>query len=359
MNYQDVFKIREKNSGKALDVRGVSMGNKACLIQYKDNNGDNQKFAAFSLDDGCFILAAMHSGRVLDVSGGSQNSKVPIIQYDYHGGDNQRFEFEDAGNGYCTIKAKHSGKALDVRGGSQASDVPIIQYDYHGGDNQKFKLEKVGTLKVPTRSEETSLGDIPRFTDYGQILQDSQPVIVGQVSLPYFLVRDTLPRNIQIKTSPYYKLTHEQYWKKVLDDEFTGSETLKQTYTFKSGMERTKRQSFEKLTSMSVGLDFGLKFEAVSLGFQSKISSELKHAISTEEKSLEEREETLEVEITPKGRLAYAGFVLIDRFSLERANGTKIGDTWEIVHNDLGVRRESYPHEAKVRIAFKPRAAHA
>jgi subtilisin family serine protease len=143
VNVSGLYDVRAKNSGKVLDVTGISLSNGAVVEQWDYWGGDNQKWLISSVGNGYYKILAKHSGKSLDVTGISPDNGAVIEQWDYWGGDNQLWEITPVENGYYRITSKHSGKVLDVTGISPYAGAVIEQWDYWGGDNQKWRLERL------------------------------------------------------------------------------------------------------------------------------------------------------------------------------------------------------------------------
>ncbi|MFY1697377.1 non-reducing end alpha-L-arabinofuranosidase family hydrolase [Solwaraspora sp. WMMA2101] len=85
-----------------------------------------------------------NSGKALDVCGVSTADNACIQQYARSGGNNQQWQFVDSGGGYYRLRARHSGKVLDVYNWSTANGGAVVQYDDWGGTNQQWQLVRVG-----------------------------------------------------------------------------------------------------------------------------------------------------------------------------------------------------------------------
>lgn len=136
------YKLINKNSGKALDVAGVSTTDGAAVHQWGYVGGNNQKWSLEALsgsDEGCYKITALHSGKVLDVAGVSTADGAMIHQLTYLGGENQKWRVEDVGGGYHRLTAKHSGKVVAINGGSTADGAVAIQWPY-GFEDHKWQL---------------------------------------------------------------------------------------------------------------------------------------------------------------------------------------------------------------------------
>jgi hypothetical protein len=77
------------------------------------------------------------SGKVLDVTGISRDNGDEVQHYDWNGGDNQEWAVMPDEPPYVALLARHSGEAHDGRAVSMAHGAPFQQWDYPGGDNQK------------------------------------------------------------------------------------------------------------------------------------------------------------------------------------------------------------------------------
>ena len=133
--------VISKNSGKCLDVMGISTAPGALLQQWTCWGGDNQKFQ-FAPVQGGFEITAKNSGLQLDVNGGpgaTWNGDL-IIQYPFWGGTNEIWQLNPTGDGYYTITAVNSGSCLDVTGISIWDGALVQQWSCWGGDNQKWQL---------------------------------------------------------------------------------------------------------------------------------------------------------------------------------------------------------------------------
>ena len=355
-NYEgNVYNIQCKHSGKVLDVYKGLKDDSTKVIQYNFNNGDNQKFLLFSLDDNSYMIGAKHSGKVFDIYGGSKDDGANLIQFTSHGSGNQRFLIKSSEND-AIIEAKHSGKVLDVCKGKKDNEVQIIQYREHGGDNQRFILKKVEDANMPKPSKLEELVDvvIPRLKDFDTILPEkTDEVRVSETLIPYFCINDdTFDLATAIKKTPYYKLAKVEYWKKLYQIEFSGvfDETKKVTY--KSGMSEEKNKQFTNTTSISVGADLGFSFYGLTAKLSTQISNELRISQSTTTTSVKETtiEETLTTTDSRKGkRFIVAKWCLVDKYVLERADGT-IVDTWSVSNTDV-TKEDAYP--ASPENAFK------
>lgn len=127
-----------KNSGKCIDVAGISMVGGTQLIQWTCWGGDNQKFM-FTPVAGGYKVTVKHSGMQFDIWGGAEDG-APLAQWPYWGGSNEIFTVNPTSDGYVTINPISSGKCLDVAGISKNDGAQVFQWSCWGGDNQKWTM---------------------------------------------------------------------------------------------------------------------------------------------------------------------------------------------------------------------------
>jgi hypothetical protein len=141
-----------RNSGKALDVAGVSSADGAAVTQWDRHDGTNQQFQFVDSGDGYYRIKARHSGKVLDVSSWSTADGAAIHQWTDGNGANQQFRLADSDSGYVRLVNRNSGKAAEVQNASTADGV--VQYSDWGGTNQQCQLVRVdggsGTCALPS-----------------------------------------------------------------------------------------------------------------------------------------------------------------------------------------------------------------
>jgi hypothetical protein len=82
-----------------------------------------------------------NSGKCLDVSGVSTANGAIIQQWTCGSGTNQRWRMQDMGGGYIQLIAQHSNKCLDVSGASTANGATIHQWTCGSGTNQQWQRQ--------------------------------------------------------------------------------------------------------------------------------------------------------------------------------------------------------------------------
>lgn len=139
------YVLINRNSGKALDVSGVSTSDGARLSQWTRNGGANQQWQFVDSGGGFYRLKARHSGKVLDVAGASTADGAGIAQWTDGNGANQQFRLADSDAGNVRLINRNSGKAVEVQGASTADGGNVVQYTDWGGANQQWQMVKLAS----------------------------------------------------------------------------------------------------------------------------------------------------------------------------------------------------------------------
>jgi Glycosyl hydrolase family 62/Ricin-type beta-trefoil lectin domain-like len=134
------YVLVNRNSGKALDVSGVSTSDGAPVQQWTRHDGLNQQWQFVDSGGGFFRLRARHSGKVLDVNGSSTADGADVVQWSDHNGTNQQFRLADSAGGFVRLINRNSGKAIEVRGSSTADGARVDQFTDSGTATQQWQL---------------------------------------------------------------------------------------------------------------------------------------------------------------------------------------------------------------------------
>jgi Insecticidal Crystal Toxin, P42/Ricin-type beta-trefoil lectin domain-like len=350
MNKEDTFgrtyQIVAEHSGKVLDLATILDPNfdppfstqqpfppfsKRHLIQFESHGGKNQQFLLFPQDDGTYVIANRHTGEVLDIARASLDDSTPCIGHPFKSPSqsNQTFNLKVINGSLHFIEAKHSGKILDVFKAKKQNRVRVFQHHLKDGTNQKFRFEVVGEYLLPATSQLGVLGPVPSATSVDDILpDDTPPVLREEVRVPYFAVNDTLDRALAVNTSPYYLIKNEQFWHKSFERRYEGS-AVTDKYTVESGMTESISVSVEahfSLEKLKDIFDLNLTFKA--------------NTNQTRTQTV-----TMEREFSYGGGAAvhFVAYVLVDRFRMQRTDGTVIGGPWEVTNGDI-IRQRAFPN---------------
>ena len=145
---------------KALDVQNGSNSDGAKKdIAVRDNKKDAQKFKLIAQWKGDYQIVAKCSKdkRVLTNAANSTADGALVTIWGANDSyDRQKWCFEPADlttvsdapedGSIFAIRARHSGQYLDVPGGYSSSGTVLQQYYYNGTDGQSFRLQKADTI---------------------------------------------------------------------------------------------------------------------------------------------------------------------------------------------------------------------
>ena len=137
-----LYKIKQKNTTKLVEIGGAVYGNPANIIQWEDNGGLGQQWWIQATGDGYYTIISALSGLAMEVGACSVADFGNINIWTPNGAPCQLWSIADLGSGIYTITNKNSGKVVEVNSGDVNINGGNIQQNTSiGTDNQKFKLE--------------------------------------------------------------------------------------------------------------------------------------------------------------------------------------------------------------------------
>lgn len=144
----NLIMLKNRNSGKCLDVAGSSHEKGANVIQYNCNRTTNQlwrvSYWGTRNAKKYYKIINHESGQSLDVAGSSRDNGGNVAQWTYGPTTNQLWEIiesESEHGGFdrtYQLKPMHSEKCLDVEDASKSDSANVQQYSCHSGNNQKW-----------------------------------------------------------------------------------------------------------------------------------------------------------------------------------------------------------------------------
>lgn len=138
-----IYKIINRNSGKALDVYQQSIADGAIIHQWDYLNASSQQWKLTSAGNGYFTLTNLNSNKNLDVYQQSTADNMQLHQWTAANVNSQKWTFVSVGGGYYEIVNLNSGKVPDVYGASTVNGGVVKQFTYTGGNNQQWLVTRV------------------------------------------------------------------------------------------------------------------------------------------------------------------------------------------------------------------------
>ncbi|MDY6439187.1 MAG: RICIN domain-containing protein [Prevotella sp.] len=137
-----IWKIKNRNSGKFLDLTDNRLDNNTAVVQWDDEGlEDFQQWELKEVSTGVYaILAAKKNTRGLDVVDGSKDNGTQVQLYDYLGSQHQQFILYEKEEGYYMFVARHCGKVVEMPKSSTNSGEWIKIWDNNGTHTQQWQL---------------------------------------------------------------------------------------------------------------------------------------------------------------------------------------------------------------------------
>jgi hypothetical protein len=137
------YRIENRNSGKALEVRDGGASDGDAVQQRTWDGSASQQWVAREVDPGVYKLENANSGKVLDVQDAGTSDGDYAMQWGWWGGDNQRWTVDETADGYFRVRNVNSGKVLDVENASTGDGARAMQWEWWGGENQEWRFERL------------------------------------------------------------------------------------------------------------------------------------------------------------------------------------------------------------------------
>ncbi|WP_430780361.1 pectate lyase [Actinoplanes sp. G11-F43] len=140
------YVLKNRNSGKALEVFTQSTADGAKVTQWAVNNGAWQQFKFLDMGSGFYRLQAKHSGKVVNVRSASKSDGAAVVQST---GDknatSQQWTVQDISSGYVRLINRNSSKVLNITGSSTADGAAAVtSTGSTSANSQQWQLVKVG-----------------------------------------------------------------------------------------------------------------------------------------------------------------------------------------------------------------------
>ena len=147
-------------SSRALTIKSGSTKNGANAYIYSINKLGRQIFVISSAGNGTYRIRNKNSGKYLEVKGGSFKNKANIRQNAKMQRPRQRWYFIENGSYYIIQASYTNTRVMTVSQSRNANKTNVYTYSYYGSDGQLWKLVPYGKT---SSSKSSSLKGLPGY----------------------------------------------------------------------------------------------------------------------------------------------------------------------------------------------------
>jgi hypothetical protein len=150
-----------------MDVDANLITQDGCNIQQWGFMGTaNQQFTFTHLGNDVYKIICVQSGKSIDVSGVSTADGANVQQWGYVSGGNQQFLMVPVDSDYYKIVANHSGKLVEVSDFSTVNGGNVQQWTDVNQISGQWKLSRLGAAMPATIARTTKKDDIAGISVY-------------------------------------------------------------------------------------------------------------------------------------------------------------------------------------------------
>ena len=144
-----VYTIKNRSSGRAMDVEMARSNDGARVQIYNANNTSAQMWEITRQTDGFYTIKNVNSGKMLDVNGGSSRPGAHLQIWKNNSTCAQRWSINAVGENVALIN-KCSKLAVDITGGNTNNGTKLQIWSYNGSGSQQWNLTAHAVAPVPS-----------------------------------------------------------------------------------------------------------------------------------------------------------------------------------------------------------------
>ena len=232
-------------------------------------------------------------------------------------------------------------------------NIRLLQMEnFDGSNKQKFTLREIDNINGFTSFQAPRNVSIPQPPAPTNLVGDDLCVkceehFVGETIIPFVMVRNDLTPELQLSQTPYYKVKRYQYYKmvgnpRVVNPGFGEKVTFSQTTGIQQFSQTTVRETLGMTFTVDANVGFAGSLFSGSAATSLSRSFELR---TTQVNSLTESQSqtfTVERTVNVEQTTLYVEYQLIDRYELQRMDGTKVTD-WEVARPEGDNTDRTFP----------------
>ncbi|MES2476833.1 MAG: RICIN domain-containing protein [Verrucomicrobiota bacterium] len=138
-NIGGIHTIVSRQNSIAIDNGGTT-ANGAGVIQWAQNNSQNQRWLFTQNQDTSWNIVNLTSWKALDAPGGSTANGLQMVQWTPLRNTNQRWWVDQQSDGSYRIWNQGTSKSLD-NSSNATNGYKLIQWDWNGGNQQRWNLQ--------------------------------------------------------------------------------------------------------------------------------------------------------------------------------------------------------------------------
>lgn len=138
------FKVRNRNSGKFLEIYQNATDDGALAVQWGDTGVPGQIWSFESAGSGYYRIVNKNSDKLLEVGGASTADGAAVNQWGNTNHHTQQWSLQPTSDGYYKLPNRNSGKLLEVYQNATSDGASVVQWSDTGANGQQWTLVKEG-----------------------------------------------------------------------------------------------------------------------------------------------------------------------------------------------------------------------
>ncbi len=135
------------NTNQVADIPAASTSNGTPVQLYQSNGTTAQRYRIESVGNGVYRIFDRNSGKAVDVRNGGTTNGTAIQQYSPNGTQSQNWYVRGNGNGTVGFYNRNSGRYIDVPSGQAHNGAKLQLFDGNGTPAQRFRIIQAASTR--------------------------------------------------------------------------------------------------------------------------------------------------------------------------------------------------------------------